>query len=249
MTTPWVRRRRRVLIATLLPAVLCLLLALKLLSLPLLTGQASRAHADADGAGVRSAGERLGVVNIVERWRAPYLEGTGQAMAGDLEDGRATLETALSRTSSPEDDCTVRTNLVLTVERQAAAAGESGDETVEEQLAEEALALIDEGPEGCLDGSQDGNDGEAGEKQREAQQRLEERTGSGDEGDDDEEDRQEPDEPDQPEDEEPTEDPEAQRRAEELQRRNDAGQADAESQQNLDEARRSHGGRYAEKPW
>ena len=31
--------------------------------------------------------------------------------------------------------------------------------------------------------------------------------------------------------------------------RNSAGQAEAESQQNLDEARRSHDGRYAEKPW
>lgn len=245
MTPPWVRRRRRVLLATLLPALLCLLLALKLLSLPLLTGGAADDHAKGDGAGVRTAGERLGVGNVVERWRAPYVEGTGRAMSGDLDGGRSLLEAALSRTSRPEDDCTVRTNLVLTVERLAGAAGESGDAAVEKQLAEEALALIEEGPEGCLDGSDDGNGGAAGERQREAQQRLQEKT----QGGDDSKDEEQPAEPDQPEEQTPAEDPEAQRRSEELQRRNEAGQAEAESQQNLDEARRSHDGRYAEKPW
>lgn len=247
MTTPWLRRRRRVLAATALPALLCLLLAVKLLSLPLLTAQAGGAHESGDGSGVQSAGWRLGVVNIVERWRAPYVEGTGRSMSGDLEGGRSLLEAALARTSQPEDDCTVRTNLVLTVEQQADAAGESGDDEAQRSLAEEALALIDDGPEGCLDGTADGNGGEAGERQRDAQQRLEETTrAQGEEERDEEED--DPAEPEQPE-EQQQEDPEAQRRAEELQRRNSAGQAEAESQQNLDEARRSHDGRYAEKPW
>lgn len=246
MTTPWVRRRRRVLAATALPALLCLLLAVKMLSLPLLTSQAGRAHGSGDGGGVQSAGSRLGIVNVVERWRAPYVEGTGRSMSGDLEGGRSLLETALAWTSQPEDDCTVRTNLVLTVEQQADAAGESGDDEAQRSLAEEALALIDDGPEGCLDGTADGNGGEAGERQRDAQERLEETTRAQGEEERDEED--EPAEPEQPE-EQQQEDPEAQRRAEELQRRNSAGQAEAESQQNLDEARRSHDGRYAEKPW
>ena len=247
MTTPWVRRRRRVLAATALPALLCLLLAVKMLSLPLLTSQAGRAHGSGDGGGVQSAGSRLGIVNVVERWRAPYVEGTGRSMSGDLGGGRSLLETALARTSQPEDDCTVRTNLVLTVEQQADAAGESGDDEAQRSLAQEALALIDDGPEGCLDGTADGNGGEAGERQRDAQQRLEETTrAQGEEERDEEED--DPAEPEQPE-EQQQEDPEAQRRAEELQRRNSAGQAEAESQQNLDEARRSHDGRYAEKPW
>lgn len=241
---PWVRRRRRLLLATALPAVLVLLLAVKLVSLPVLTGSAAGAHESGDGGGVRSAGERLGVANLVERWRAPYIEGTGQAMAGDLEDGRADLERALGQTSSPEDDCTVRTNLVLTIERQSAAAGEAEDTEAEQRLAEEALALIEDGPKGCLDGSQDGNGGEAGEKQREAQQRLEERAQEqdGDEGD-------EQDEPEEPEPTEPPQDPEAQRKAEELQDKNSAAQAEAEAQQRRDEARRPPSDRSVEKPW
>ena len=245
-TPPWVRRRRRLLLATVLPALLVLLLALKLLSLPVLTSSASGAHESGDGGGVRSAGERLGVVNLVERWRAPYVEGTGRAMAGDLEGGRADLELALGRTSAPQDDCTVRTNLVLTIERQSAAAGEAGDRDAEQRLAEEALALSEEGPDGCLDGSQDGNGGEAGEKQREAQQRLEERT---QEQDDDGDEGETQEEPREPEEQEQPADPEAQRKAEELQDKNSAGQSEAETQQRRDEARRSTEGRYVEKPW
>lgn len=243
-TAPWVRRRRRLLLASALPVLLVLLLALKLLSLPVLTSSAGGAHESGDGAGVRTAGERLGVVNIVQRWRAPYVEGTGRAMGGDLEGGRRDLELALGRTGNPQDDCTVRTNLVLTIERQSDAAGEAGDTEGEKKIAEEALALIEAGPEGCLDGSADGNGGEAGQKQQESKQRLEEKT-QPEEGDGEEEEQ----DPSKDDSEGEGEDPQKDEKQKQLEEKNKAGQGDAETKKKIDEAEESNGGDYAEKPW
>ncbi len=56
---------------------------------------------------------------------------------------------------------------MLTVSAQADKAKEAGDPAGEKAFAQEALKLIEEGPEGCLDGSDDGNEGEAGRKQQE----------------------------------------------------------------------------------
>nr|WP_257908756.1 hypothetical protein [Janibacter limosus] len=73
----------------------------------------------------------------------------------------------------------MRTNLVITISQQSDKAKEDGDAAREKSLAEEALKLIEEGPEGCLDGRDDGNGGEAGRKQQEQKDKLEEQTGKG----------------------------------------------------------------------
>lgn len=182
MTTSTERRRtwrRRLVIGSVLPALVVLVLAIRLLTLPIGIGQAQDAHERGDGDGVREAGSSLGVLNVVERWRAPFVEGTGASMGGDLEEGRTLLELALERTDKPEDDCTVRTNLVLTVSAQADRAKEEGDEKAEKAFAEEGLELIEQGPEGCLNGQQDGNGGDAGRTQREQQKKLEKQSGQG----------------------------------------------------------------------
>lgn len=145
---PRLRRRRRMILATILPAIVLVVLANRFLTLPVFIGQAQDAHGGDDGPGMVKAADRLHPLNIVERWRAPFVEGTGKSIDGDLEGGRADLETALERTKNPQDDCTVRTNLVITISQQADAAKEAGDEDKEKSLAEEALKLIEEGPEG-----------------------------------------------------------------------------------------------------
>lgn len=247
-TSPWVARRIRLLAWSALPMLLMLLVALKLLSLPLLTSGANDAHGAGDGAGVRTAGERLGIVNVVQRWRAPYVKGTGQSMSGDLDGGRATLERALRATSKPSDDCVVRTNLVLTIAAQSDKAGEDGDTDLEKKRAEEALALIEEGPEGCLEGSNDGSGGEAGQKQKEAKERLEEKT-KGDEGDDGDKDK-DPKDKDKKKD-EPSEEEkqEKEQKKKDLKERNKSAQGDAENDKKSQEAQDNHDGDYAEKPW
>lgn len=240
---PRLRRRRRMILATILPAIVLVVLAIRFLTLPVFIGQAQDAHGGDDGPGMVKAADRLHPLNIVERWRAPFVEGTGKSIDGDLEGGRADLETALDRTKNPQDDCTVRTNLVITISQQADAAKEAGDEDKEKSLAEEALKLIEEGPEGCLDGSDDGNGGEAGRKQQEQKDKLEEQTG-----------KSQPEEPQEPEDEgddgegedEEKKDP----KQKELEERNQQGQRQSETDRREEEGEeKGSSGAGVDKPW
>ena len=238
---PRLRRRQRLTLWSVLPAIVLVVLAVRLLLLPVQMGQAQDAHQGDDGAGVIDAGESLGVMNLVERWRAPFVEGTGRSMNGDLAGGRSLLETALERTGNEQDDCTVRTNLVITISQQADAAKEAGDEDKEKSLAEEALKLIEEGPEGCLDGSDDGNGGEAGRKQQEQKDKLEEQTG-----------KSQPEEPQEPEDEgddgegEEKKDP----KQKELEERNQQGQRQSETDRREEEGEeKGSSGAGVDKPW
>lgn len=240
---PRLRRRRRMILATILPAIVLVVLANRFLTLPVFIGQAQDAHGGDDGPGMVKAADRLHPLNIVERWRAPFVEGTGKSIDGDLEGGRADLETALERTKNPQDDCTVRTNLVITISQQADAAKEAGDEDKEKSLAEEALKLIEEGPEGCLDGSDDGNGGEAGRKQQEQKDKLEEQTG-----------KSQPEEPQEPEDkgddgegeDEEKKDP----KQKELEERNQQGQRQSETDRREEEGEeKGSSGAGVDKPW
>lgn len=240
---PRLRRRRRMILATILPAIVLVVLAIRFLTLPVFIGQAQDAHGGDDGPGMVKAADRLHPLNIVERWRAPFVEGTGKSIDGDLEGGRADLETALDRTKNPQDDCTVRTNLVITISQQADAAKEAGDEDKEKSLAEEALKLIEEGPEGCLDGSDDGNGGEAGRKQQEQKDKLEEQTGTS-----------QPEEPQEPEDkgddgegeDEEKKDP----KQKELEERNQQGQRQSETDRREEEGEeKGSSGAGVDKPW
>lgn len=250
------QRRKKMILWTIVPALILIVLAVRLLLLPVHMGQAQDAHRGDDGGGMVSAGDKLGILNLVERWRAPFVTGTGRAMDGDLEGGRTDLETALARTKNDEDDCTVRTNLVLVVSQQADAAGEAGDADGEKALAEEGLALIEEGPEGCLDGSNDGNGGDAGRKQQDEQEKLQGQSGQEPEeeegGEEEEEGGTEEEEEEQggsEEEEQPEEggstEEETDPKQEELDRRNSEGQQEAE------EDRRNGGGGQppVEKPW
>lgn len=247
-TEPRLRRRRRLVLWTILPALVLLVLAARFLLLPVHMGDAQEAHRGDDGSGMVDAAEKLSILNIVERWRAPFVEGTGKSMQGDLPAGRADLERALGMTKSPEDDCTVRTNLVLTVTAQGDEAGKKGDTDAEKKYAEEALKLIEEGPDGCLDGSKDGNGGEAGRKQREAEDKNKKKTGQSEKPDEDSEDEQDEDEQDEDEQggsggDSEEKDPQE----EELEERNGAGQRQSEQERKQREG--GGGPDPVEKPW
>ena len=190
---PRLRRRRRLIWASVLPAIILVVLAIRFLTLPVYIGSAQDAHSTDDGKGMVSAADKLHILNIVERWRAPFVEGTGKSVSGDLEGGRTDLELALERTDDPQDDCTVRTNLVLTISEQATKAEKDGDDKAKKSFADEGLKLIEEGPEGCLDGQDDGNGGDAGRKQQEAKEQLEEQAGKAEEGKGDDDKDKDPD--------------------------------------------------------
>ena len=195
-----VRRRRRLLLWSALPVLLALLLAAKLLSAAWFAGQASGAFARGDAPAVESAAAVLGIANFLEPHKAPFAAGDALALRGDYAGARTAFEAALAA-SPPADECRVRANLALSIERLGdAGSGGTGigtdntgspdnsdstgsidnsDSTGDGvRLLEEALAVVRAAPAGCFgtDGTDgaDSTDTAAGERLRAAGPRLEE---------------------------------------------------------------------------
>lgn len=164
------RRRRLLLLWSGLPVLLVLCLSAKLLSLGILAGQAATGFESRDANAVGSAAAGLRAVNVIERHIAAFAEGDAQVLAGDFEAARQRFEEALALTGE-DDECIIRVNLVLTIERLGDARLAAKDPLAAGHLFAEGLAVVDGAPEGCLeDSNQSAQD--AGEKLEQAEARL-----------------------------------------------------------------------------
>lgn len=142
------RRRRRLMLWGLAPALLMLLFAAKLLSMTLIGGQAVAQYEDGDYEGSMNTSELLKTANIIESWKAHYDVGTNALQLGLLDPARAELETALSL-AAPGEQCPIRNNLAIAIERQGDAVLEAGDEAGARALWEEALAIVEGSDPSC----------------------------------------------------------------------------------------------------
>ena len=175
--------RRRLLLWSALPVLLALLLAAKLLSAAWFSGQASAAFARGDAPAVASAAAVLGIANVLEPHKAPFAAGDALALRGDFAGARTAFEAALAA-APPADECRVRANLALSIERlgDAGSGGSGGTDGTDDgvRLLEEALAVVRAAPAGCFNadsadsaGSAGSADIAAGESLETAGQRME----------------------------------------------------------------------------
>ena len=165
------RRRRRLLAWGLVPVLAALAVALKLLSMSVFAQQAIWAFDGKDGAGVSAAADGMGVADIVETHKSHFARGDAYVLAGDYTRARAAFEEALRRTGS-DDECTVRVNLALSIEKLAAAAQEAGDAARATTLYDEGLTVIGDAPEGCFEPDSPQNQRQQGERLDEAEERM-----------------------------------------------------------------------------
>ncbi|KIS27277.1 hypothetical protein TV39_12255 [Arthrobacter sp. SPG23] len=170
------RRRRRLLLGSAAPLLVAVALAVKLLSVGYLGGEAAGSFARGDQAALASAASGLGIANIVEPHKAPFAAADALVLGGDFAGARALFEASLAD-APPGDECKVRVNLTLSIERLADKAAESGDPGADAaKLYDDGLAVIKAAPSGCFsreagpDGA-NGADGE-GDRLREAAERL-----------------------------------------------------------------------------
>ena len=173
------RLRGRLLLVSAVPALAAVALAVKLLSVGYLGGQAAGAFGSGDQASAASAASGLGIANFVERHKAPFAAGDALVLSGDYAGARTLFEASLAD-ATPADECKVRVNLVLSIERladrTAETAGPADAGTEAAKLYNDGLAVVKEAPSGCF--SPDGNQGNAtgadgeGDRLREAEERL-----------------------------------------------------------------------------
>ena len=192
------RRRRRVrrvlLLATAPLVILALLLCGKLLSMYAFAHQSASSYAAGDHAGATQAARGQQLLNWFEPYKAPFNVGVGLADAGELRGARAAFEESLALAHGLEQ-CVVRVNLAIVLERTGDAALRDGDPAAAAEAWQQALVVSQDAPEGCrspeADATTSDPERELGETMDEQQQRLREKLEDGTTGPDDQEEQTE----------------------------------------------------------
>lgn len=154
-------RRRRLLLWSALPVLLILCLAAKLLSVGVLARQAAAGFEAGNASTVGTAAGGLGIANLVEPHKAPFAAGDAAVLAGDDGTAKALFDQSLQMVPAGSgDECLVRVNLVLVIERMGDQRFQAGDPASAGSLFKQALDVAREAPEGCL--SADAEGGAAG---------------------------------------------------------------------------------------
>ncbi|MHA7177737.1 hypothetical protein ACX80D_13870 [Arthrobacter sp. Sr24] len=169
------RRRRRKLLLMAAPAVLLTaVVALKLLSLPLAAGQAASAYEANNADGTVRAGQAMGVLNMVERYKSHFALGDGYVLRGDFAQAKEEFSTALELVPAHES-CKVRVNLVLSLEKLGEAQEKAGDTASAMEFYAQGSETVAQAPRDCFTPTSPNNEEGEGEALREAAQRLEEK--------------------------------------------------------------------------
>lgn len=139
------RRRRRLALYSAPPALLALAVAAKLLSVGVLGASAGQSFDAGEQEGVAGAASWLQVANLVEPHKGLFASGDAHVLAGDFAAAREDFEAALEA-GPGMDECRVRVNLVLSIEKLGDAAGEP---EVAARLFREAKAGVESAPPQC----------------------------------------------------------------------------------------------------
>ena len=171
------RRLRRRLWAWSAPVVLVVLLvALKLLSLPLFAALSQWAYSEREFERAADLTAPLGVVNVVEPWVHHFDRGAAYAQVGVLEVARQELTRALEL--APDDErvsCVIRVDLVLTIEAQGDSAVLDLRFADAQALYEQGLQVVEEAPEGCFEPPEDQQEPDTRQPLEDARDRLDEK--------------------------------------------------------------------------
>jgi hypothetical protein len=140
--------RRIAFVATVPLLVFALLFSVKVLSMYAFAYQSGAAYAAGNYGGTVAAARWQQPINLFEPYKAPFNVGVGLTGAGDLAGARAAFEESLGLATGLEQ-CAVRVNLAIVIERIGDAALVEGDRAAARSAWQEALLVLLEAPEGC----------------------------------------------------------------------------------------------------
>ncbi|MHA7269166.1 hypothetical protein [Arthrobacter sp. HLT1-20] len=175
---PRLRRRRKLLLASAPVALAVVVVAVKLLSLPISAGQAQQAFDGGRGDGTLRAGQAMGVLNVVERYKAHFAQGDGHVLRGDFLAAQEQFAAALELVPAQES-CKVRVNLVLSLEKLGEAKEAAGDPASAQALFDQGSEVVAQAPRDCFTPRSENNKDGEGEALKAAQKRLEEQQAAG----------------------------------------------------------------------
>ncbi len=139
------RRRRRLALYSAPPALLALAVAAKLLSVGVRGASAAESFDAGEQEGVATAASWLQVANLLEPHKGLFVSGDAHVLAGDFAAARKDFESAWG-VGAGIDECRVRVNLVLSIEKLGDAAG---DPDAAARLFTEAKTAAENAPPQC----------------------------------------------------------------------------------------------------
>jgi hypothetical protein len=141
--------RKRLILFSAPPALVALVLAVKLISVVVAGNSAVTNFRDGDGDALAGDSATLNALNVVERAKAPFTAGTAAVLQGRLDEAEARFSDALSLTS-PEESCPVLVNVELVRERRGDVDGWEGRTDSARTRYQSALDLVAAAPAGCF---------------------------------------------------------------------------------------------------
>lgn len=149
-----VRTRRRLLLFSALPALLVLILAVKMISVVVVGDSAQRHFDSGDISALRDDVSLLRILNVAQPANAAFAAGGLAVLEDRLDEADAQFTTVLERTD-PAESCSVRVNLELVRERQGDIDAWEARLDVARQRYESALTVIADAPAVCFTGNTD----------------------------------------------------------------------------------------------
>ncbi|MFE4195206.1 hypothetical protein ACFRJ9_05005 [Paenarthrobacter sp. NPDC056912] len=142
------RRRRRLALLSAPPALVALAVAAKLVSVGFLGNYAADSFGQDQHDDVAQAAEWLSVANVPEPHKALFAAGDGHVLAGDFAAARSDFAAALMA-GAGQDECKVRINLLLSIEKLGDAAVTAGNQAAAARFFQEALGVSEASPPQC----------------------------------------------------------------------------------------------------
>jgi hypothetical protein len=149
--------RTRLLLFSAPVAVVLLVLLVKLWSVVIAGGSATRDFAERDADALRGDVAALNVLNVVEPEKALFAAGDLAVLDGRLDDADRQFSAALERTE-PARSCPARVNLEFVRETMGDRAAGVFDASSAVAWYRNALAVVNAAPDGCFKGSTDADE-------------------------------------------------------------------------------------------
>ncbi|CAN3126996.1 hypothetical protein ACNUDN_03765 [Mycobacterium sp. smrl_JER01] len=149
-----IRRRRRLLLASAVPALVAVLIAAKLISVVVFGDSAQRHFAAGEIGALRQDVSVLQTLDLVEPGNAASAAGGLAVLEGRLDEADASFSEALAGTDR-DRSCPVRVNLALVRERHGDIDAWEARLDMARQRYESALQVIAQAPEGCFADNED----------------------------------------------------------------------------------------------
>ncbi|WP_208301523.1 hypothetical protein [Mycobacterium sp. DL440] len=142
--------RRRMIVFSILPAVVLVAVGVKLVTMVVIGGSAKSHYLDYNSYGLADDVRNLKLLNVIDSYKPYFADGDRYVLEGKLADAESEFKKSLSLVSQQES-CPVRVNLEVVLEALGDLKNADKHRDEAKPFWTEALKVTQEAPDGCFD--------------------------------------------------------------------------------------------------